>query len=252
MSVSWNKKYDPIQVINKIESARKIGSDGKVQFAGWGFQEYVTVIFSMLDFPEDIPEVDARGLVSKAMFNSGAKGEITTKSLISEVNKLEQKYESAPIEKYILATSISINTSSKLKRITFDNTSIVFESSLPAKFQQEINKLSKDTEEALFASLPTNYLSVKVHTSAKSIGHAANQALDTLDFTRGIWNWVLNMQHSIRMSIGGKPKPVNNIILGPLHTLHKPNGELAVKDLWWDEPSYSCAVLPFSFQHDGL
>ena len=247
MPVSWNKEYNPVQVVEKIESARKTGSDGKiVQFAGWGFQEFEALIYSMLNFSDDIPEVDARGLVSKAIFNSGAKGEITIQNLIAEVSKLEREYQSLPTERYVLASSISINPSLELKKIKLGNTLIVFERSLPAKFRQETETLLKNAEQLLFASLPTNYLSVRVHISAKSIAHAANQALETLDFTRGVWNWVLNRRYSRRMSWAGKPEPVNNIILGPIHTLHKPSGELAAKEIWWYETSYLGAIKPFS------
>ena len=203
MSVSWNKKYDPIQVINKIEASRKTGSDGKkVQFIEWGFEEYTALIYSMLDFPENMPELDARGLVSKAIFNSGAKGEITVKGLLAEVSKFEQDYQSMPTEKYVLATSISINSSLKLKRITIGNTVIIFENLLPAKFRQEIDTLSKKAEEVLFASYLQITLSIKVYTTAKSINHAANQALDYFDFTRGIWNWLLNRPHQLPNYLG--------------------------------------------------
>jgi hypothetical protein len=48
------------------------------------------------------------------------------------------------------------------------------------------------------------------------------------------------------MSWASKPKPVNNIILGPIHTLHKPSGELAATEVWWYEPSYLGAIKPFT------
>jgi hypothetical protein len=251
MSVSWKKDYEPIPVLKKIESARKVRSDGKVIFEGWEFREYVTVVHSMLDFPENMPEETSRSAVSKAIFTAGEKGEITTKSLLAEVNKLEHKYQSQPTEKYVLATSISIDSSLKLKRIRVGNTTITFEKQLPAKFRTEIEKVAKDVENQLFASAPTDYLYVRIYTSARSIPQAANQALDTLDFVRGIWNWTLNMRHSIRSTLGGKPKPINEIILGPFHTLHKPDGAL-IGDMWWWEPSYLGAITPFSFKKEEL
>lgn len=140
----------------------------------------------MLDFSNDIPEIDARGLVSKAIFNSGAKGTVTVKSLLAEVNRLEKEYQSLPIEKYVLASSISINPSWGLKKIKMGNALIVFESSPPAKYRKEIETLLKNAEQLLFANRPTNYLSIRVYVSAKSIHHAADQALEALDFTRGI------------------------------------------------------------------
>ncbi len=252
MSVSWNKEYNPSQVIEKLESTRKVGSDGKVSFEGWGHQEFVALLYSMLSFSDDIPEIDARRMVSKAIFDSGAKGTITVQSFFTEFSKLERDYQKHPVERHALASSISISTFSKIPKIRLGHNLIVFERSLPRKFHQESASLLQHAEQSLFANIPTDYLRVRVHISAKSIHHAADQALEALDFTRGVWNWALNRRHSIRVSWGGKPKPVNNIILGPLHTLHKPNGELVAKDTWWYEPSYLGAVQPFSPKQDEL
>lgn len=252
MPVSWNKEYNPSQVIEKLETTRKIGNDGKVSFEGWGHQEFVALLYSMLSFPDDIPEIDARRMVSKAIFSSGANGIITAQSFLTEISKMERDYQKSPIERFALASSISISTFSKIPKIRLGHNLIIFERSLPRKFREESASLLKHAEQSLFANLPTDYLSVRVHISAKSIHHAADQALEALDFTRGVWNWALNRRHSIRMSWGGKPKPVNNIILGPLHSLHKPNGELAAKDNWWYEPSYLGAIQPFSPKQDEL
>lgn len=248
MSVTWNnKEYQPEKVIEKVEAARKTGSDGKkVQFIGWGFQEFAALIYSMLEFSNEIPEIDARGFVSKAIFNAGAKGEITKKSLIAEINKLEKTYLSLPIEKYSLASSISLSSSWAINKIKTANSTIFIERSLPAKFEKERESLLKNADNSIFASRPTNYLGVRVVVSAKSIYHAAEQALDVLDFNRGVWNWLLNRRYTRRMSWAGKSEPVNNILLGPIHTLHKPNGKLATTEVWWYEPNYLGAIKLYS------
>jgi hypothetical protein len=247
MTVLWNKKeYQPDQVVEKIESARKpTGENKKVEFEGWGFHEYAAVVYSMLDFSPDIPEIDGRAIVSKAIFSAGEKGVITVNSLLAEINRLENEYQSLPIQNYVLASSISIDQSWGLRKIQVGKVSIIFRKSLPIKYQKEIDALLNDAEQSLFAQLPRKYLGVSVYVKAKSIHHAADQALEALDFTRGIWNWILNRRHFIRMS-SGKPQPVNSIILGPIHTLHEPNGKLATTYTWWYEPSYLGEVSLFA------
>jgi hypothetical protein len=54
------------------------------------------------------------------------------------------------------------------------------------------------------------------------------------------------------MSFGGKRKPINKIILGPLHTLHTSTGHLATTDTWWYEPSYMGAINPLSLSQNEL
>jgi hypothetical protein len=65
---------------------------------------------------------------------------------------------------------------------------------------------------------------------------SGNKALDTIDLIRGIWNLWENRKHWIGLS-SGKRYPINKFVLGPLHTLHNPNGKLATKS-WWYDPEY--------------
>lgn len=246
MTVLWNKEFDPSQVVTRIESSRKLKENGEVEFEGWGLQDYISLIYSMLSFSDNLSESDARQFIFKAIFTNGAKGSITVQNLLSEINRLDQKYQSSPIERFVLATTISIDDYSIIQNIRLGRTQIIFEQELSKKFHRFSNPLMKHAEEGLFAKLPNNYLNVRVHISSKSARYAAEQALEAIDFVRGVWNWSLNRRHPTRMSFGGKPKPVNNIILGPVHTIHKPNGKLAINDTWWYEPSYLGSIQPFN------
>jgi hypothetical protein len=243
MSVTWNnKEYQPEKVVEKIASVRK--KNGSL---GWDRFEFAALLYSMLDFSNDIPEIDARGLVTRALLNSDAKAVITSKSIIAEINRLEREYSSLPVEKYVLVSSISINPSWVPKRIRLGSALVIFEKSLPTKFHKESETQLSLAQLTLFADRPTNYLRVRVCVSAKSIHHAAEQALETLDFIRGIWNWILNRSRpSRRIIFAGKPQPVNSVILGPLHTLHTPDGKLVPSDVWWYEPSYLGEVKLFT------
>ncbi len=242
MTVSWDKDYNPSQVIKKLEDSKKV-KDGKVEFEGWGFKEAEILVYSMLNFPPHIPEVDARGIVSRAIFAAGAKGPITPRSVLREVNRLEREYQNLPIRRFILTTSISVDVFSKLPRIRLGSNLIIFEEALKERFRGSRQDLLHRYKDVLFAEPPTNYMTVRVHVSAKTVHDAANKALESVDFVRGIWNWSENRRYRMRMTWGGKQKPVNQIILGPLHTLHKPNGTPAC-DIVWYELSYLGAISP--------
>ena len=253
MPVSWKEKsYGLIQVIKNLESIRENKVDGKAQFDGFAFKQLETILYGILNFSSDIPEIDSRNMLSKALINRGGIGEITQDNLLDEVKKLEREYQSLPITRYALASSISINPNSILNNIRLGNNLIIFESTLASRFRREAQNLLHEAEQSLFATAPTNYLQLRVHVSEKSIECAARKALETIDFVRGIWNWVLNRRHSIRISFGGKSKPVNKIILGPLHTLHRPNGALATSTNWWYEPSYLGSITPLLVNQDDL
>ena len=181
----------------------------------------------MVNLSEEIPEIEGRGIASKAVFEAGKKGAITPRQLMAEINIQEQNYLNQPITRFALATSISLRKFSNISKIHVGRTQLIFETQLPKRFRIKEAEIRKEAENVLFAPAPTNYLDVRVHVSARSHAHAADKALDTLDLICGIWNLFVNRKHSTRWSFGGKPKPVNKIILGPSHFLHFPDGKLA-------------------------
>jgi hypothetical protein len=97
-----------------------------------------------------------------------------------------------------------------------------------------------DAKHSISSAPPRDYAPVSVSVIARSTAEAANKALDRLDFVRGVWNLWRNLGQTFRKS-SGKRKPVNTILLGPIHTLHQSNGELAT-ETWWYEPQYQGPV----------
>jgi len=77
-----------------------------------------------------------------------------------------------------------------------------------------------------------------ISVRAKSLNKAVENALDSLNFFRGILNFIINFGVQTFSFGGANQKPINRILLGPTHTLHKPNGEIAVKDGYWFEREY--------------
>jgi hypothetical protein len=92
--------------------------------------------------------------------------------------------------------------------------------------------------------LPDDYSVVCVKVSAKSTYSAYVRALTALDVLRGIWNWIINCRTDMTLQIGGvcEFKPINRIRLGPVHTVHLPDGSLATKE-WWYQPSFEAGVV---------
>lgn len=238
----WKGEYDPGKICNRIEEVRSLTDDGKVKFAGFGFMTYWKLLYEMVDFSIEIPEIEGIRIVRSAIFDLGSKGEINSKSLISSINKHEQKYATQSPIRYVITTSISIDRSFRIDRNYDGHTQIVFEPRLSHSYKKNLAQLSKEAAGSLFTEPAKDYLAVRVHVSGKSPTEAADSGLDSLDFFRGIWNLFENRRHSLRLSSGGKPKPVNKIILGPHHFLHYPNGKLASESSWWYERSYVAPV----------
>ncbi len=233
MTVSWNDEYDCNELTARMEQSRTLSADGSVAFKGFEFSQLEAVLYSMLCFSVLIPEVEKRGFIWKAVITAGKKGTITAKSLLTEINKITNAYLEKPLVRYVLVTTLSIHPETILRRIRFRDATITFRANLDGAFRESRSKVEAFSKPSLFAEIPNNYIFAKVSVLARSAYEAADQALNTLDIVRGTWNWLENRRHSLRMSFGGR-KPVNKIILGPLHTLHFPGGKLAT-ETWWYE-----------------
>ncbi len=246
MAVTWKKGTHPNLITEQLEKIKIIDKDGKISFQGFDFNIFTTLIYNILDFSDEISEIDARNIVTRSVFNTASKKEITPKNLCYEINKLERHFWSLPLKRLVLVSKISISQMIKLNCIHIGNNRIIFNNFLPDKFNTKSrNELIDGASKSTPAKLPTNYSSLRVYVSSRSYQDAANQALDNINFIRGIWNWVLNCSFTFRKTYSGKPEPINKIILGPIHTLHFPDGKLAAPNQWWYEASYWSPVKPF-------
>ena len=189
-----------------------------------------------MDFSESISETDANIIFNRSLFNAGAKGPITPSSLIKEIRRFARELLKTPVSRYALLTSLSIKSDSQIKKIRIGRDQLIF-GTVPLRFFKEAEPLIKNAKRRLLSDPPENYLPVRVHVSSRSIYEAADNALMHLDLIKAIWNLFYNRNQYARLSIG-KKDPVNKITIGPIHTLHEPNGILSAKNVWWYEPSY--------------
>ncbi len=84
----------------------------------------------------------------------------------------------------------------------------------------------------------TQYRLVKVKTEGRTVHEAAETALETLNLLRAVWT-LCSTYESWSFS-GGVPtaRPTGVIHIGPIHTLHHPDGSL-VDDIYWCELDYA-------------
>jgi len=228
---TWIKDYKPDLIASRMEKVKSIEKDGTVTFKGFDHTEQVVLLNSMLSFHKEIPGTETNRIINAATFQVGKKGKITSEAL----SEREQTYLAKKPERFTLITSISISRFTNLPKLSYHGAHIAFEANLNKKYIMARNKILESAINSLSNDLPNDYMSVKVSVSARSADEAAEKALDMLDFIRGLWNLQINRRQGFRIS--SERKPVNRIILAPIHTLHKPNGKIAT-DNWWYQPQY--------------
>lgn len=244
MAVWKKKRYQPEQIVQKIEEYRVSGRKGFPFFD----KEIQTLLLSMIEFDHKLPEVEKRRIVSNALQQLLGGTEVTVTNLLGAIGKLEHDFLQQPTKPYVLATALSVKSNALLPRKSIEGAVLTFTRNLPAEFRRARQSFAEQEKHLRIPSLPMEYQAVRVHVHARSPAEAAQFALDKVDLLRAIWN--LHLQYGqTRITSGRRDDPVNQIVLGPLHSLHHPSGKLAT-EIFWYEPGYRFPPHPLSLGNE--
>ncbi len=242
IGMKWIDGTLPALPANKLEQLKAI-KDGNVSFEAFASQEYMTVLGGMIHLSEGIPQDLKNGIIKSSIFSAAKLGKITQQSIEKEIKKQEAAYFKRPLQSLILVSSLSVFNFTKLPAIRSNGCSITFRTSIHHKYKTERQDIERRASEWIYRRKPRSYINFTARVKSRSETEAANFALDQIDLIRGIWN--LLSTSSMRMS-SGRTKPVNTILLGPVHTLHLPSKKLAT-EIFWYQPNYHDDIAPFKF-----
>ena len=242
MSVSWNKKYDPTFIVEDIKRIRTLDANGKVSFKGFKLQEIRAILFSAVQFRIELPQTEKIALLSKAVYAAAANKNMSVDHLKAEMSRGLRSWQKRSKKRYRLATSLSFRYAPEIGSKRMGGAGIRFHKHFPKSIDRKAwgsISIDRDAKPNLKEG---QFARVLVSVSAKSPMEATSIALDALGLLRGIWNLRLNLPIAIRSSMHGPKQPVNEIRLGRVHTLHKPNGKPATMILWY-EPDFALPVM---------
>lgn len=248
MCAKWIKEYDPEPLAIRLDKSKSHSEDGRVSFNGFGFTEYIVVLNSMVSLNRTITEYEKNTIVRQAAFSLAKRGQITSSALLEEISKFETEHLKQKPQKFVVASTLSINRSCELKRIRINGSTITFQPNLQKSFIDEIDnkKIKQSASYTIIGEYPKDYVFLKTSVEAKSFSQALNKAIYSIDIIRGIWNLFFN-RRQFRIS-SGQREPVNKISFGPLHTVHFPNGKLAT-ETWFYETGYIGPRKTFNMQN---
>lgn len=245
MCASWNDRYRPDLLASSFERIKNHDkTSGNVSFRGFEFQDYLTVLCSTVNLSNDIPEIERHGIINGAVFKAAGKGVITTKSLLKEISALEASYLGKKESPFVFATTVSIADNAKLPNAKIGSATITFSRELPRQFTSARKRIESKSARHLIKKTPARFLTVRVRVKGRTAYDAVNRALNEFDLLRGIWNLGLIMG-MFRVSSGQK-RSVNIIVLGQLHTLHDPTGQLSTETFWY-EPEFDESFTPYDW-----
>ena len=88
------------------------------------------------------------------------------------------------------------------------------------------------------AEAASKYHRVTVATQGRSASEAVDKALDGVNLLRGLWTLFATFGAKTFHLGSSKDEPIGVIHVGPVHTLHRPDGSRAA-DVFWYEPDHT-------------
>lgn len=235
MRVGWkkNKNLKPEVILAKIDSAKTVSDDRRVSFSLFEYQEAISILVNMVDFPRHCEGFDRQRIVSTAVTKVARDFALEKKKVLDEINEIVRLENSTSEHKFHLLTSVSLGQPYPVKDVVIENVRIrIIGNSYPKKYTGRNELISKHSN---ISKTPENYAKVIVSLKEKSVRRAATKSLRVLDIIRAFWCLFGNSSMEI---YGEEWKPINNVRLGSAHTVHKDTGKPASEEFWY-EPNFS-------------
>ncbi|MCT7613875.1 HEPN domain-containing protein [Aliarcobacter butzleri] len=230
-----NKNFKPEIILKKIDEIKIIKEDNTVSFAASQYIEAISILYNMIDFPENLLFFRKQQILKNAISNI-AKEKLDKDKLINELNRLYKIETSKKENIYKILTSISISYPLPMKSIVIGKSKIEFMKDYPKKYfsREDSSVYAKEK-----LDLDDNqYTKIIITIKEKSDEIAINQAFDDLDLLRAIFSLKLNSFSEINIFGVSKDIPINKIRLGKYHTIHDINGKNINPERYWFEPNY--------------
>lgn len=191
----------------------------------------------------ELNEADSTSIINEAVrsaiLEAGGGTPIPPEVFVSHANRLAAEFFRKPLNDLLCVSTLSVGSlpadpveiwDCKVSELAKHQVDFLYPKSLEDYTTGE--RFDKHFRE-------TQYQRVVVETKGRTPCEVQDKASNALSLLRGLW--MLYERHGRRtMHFGLHPyKPLGSIHTGPLHTVHKPDGTLAI-DTYWYEPDYFC------------
>jgi hypothetical protein len=240
--VRIHKKYDLGELARRIQAARTSAPGSPLKFKSFDIHNIESVLETCVDFPATIPEPDRESLVRQGVARAAESAQIDAAILEQCLREAEREYLRQPLQTYVIASSLTLSYFETLRDIKINGVSLRFSRTLPARFERQA--IREELNREITIEQPDQLTTLRTRVRARTEAGAVNLAIDTADFLRGLWNFWVNYRTNLRIQFGS-PQPINQILWGPVHTLHTPEGALA-SETFWAEPKHQQSEKTYS------
>jgi hypothetical protein len=238
-----NSEQKESKILAEIGTTAEV-DNSKISWKGFSIHRFETALKPVLVVrgpdKEELNETDSWLLIWAAILSvikkCGGGRPISSKSFFSEADTKAAEYFRKPLEPYVLATTLSVE-SLPGKTLRINGSVVKFQDARGQRFPFP-PRVNQQTLGRTFGYHidKTKYKHVHVRTAGRSIHDATSRGLSDLTLLRGLWT-LFGTYGAWSISFGIQRKLLGVIRTGPIHTLHYPNGK-PVDDIYWYEPDF--------------
>jgi hypothetical protein len=142
----------------------------------------------------------------------------------------------------VVATRLSFTHFEDITRMGSSGSRLYVRRQLPRRFAETREEAKSASESDVRIPFPEDealdeHAAAWIYVFGRTRSEAIHKAGEALDLHRGIWNFALNRSMGMRLPAPIRG-PTNEVLAGPIYSLHLPDGTLAADHVWFD-PQYA-------------
>lgn len=230
---TWNNTGAESEGVHVLEwlfqEALNLNPDGTVGVLALGEpQKAASLLSSRLRFNKEIPQRQQYVIARQAIIDAVKAGQATPAGFLEVVTAKETGYLSEPLQSFVMLTSLSASDLHQMPTVRLGGATITLSRYPPPRFKSSDAVRRHQWQEKRFSQRTA----VRVHVRERTAQDAFDLAMRQLDLLRAFWNLGLH-RGTLRISFGGS-RPLNDIRLGPIHTMHHSDGTAALEWFWYE------------------
>ncbi len=221
-----------------MNKARKI-KEGKITYDAFPAELWRGVLLSFIDFNSPIPQTQKRRMLNKIIFKTRERNKITVDEFIDEIRSLEKEYLDKDKTEFHLFTHIQLENSFPFKSLTVSDVQMMFNPKV-GKYNRE--RIEQDIKYLKVEEPNLHFQPIVLKTLARCEFEARDKSYAALNIFRAALNMIINFGSIRFWDFTPEIKPLHKVFIGPLVTLHKPDGSLALNS--YDLEDFTNDVAP--------
>jgi hypothetical protein len=222
------------QLIGQLSETKELDAAGQPTFKVVGLVPPFSLLSQLVTFDPSLPEMERLRIAHEAAFEMARQDAFSLGAYLGCASRLEREYLSRPMRRFIVLAQLSVSSGDHLQGTRLRGLSVSFPLDVSKHFAKARAKaIDEPAKHHLYADPPKGYRWTRVSVRERCPAAAVAAADDCLQLQLGLWNLCLNRKKGMRWSTGPR-QPVNEIGLGPIHTVHRPSGIVEDGVGWYD------------------